>query len=133
MRGWKVVIGLALAASWAAACSPCLEQGANGVPAPGPDQFQLVFSNIVSRETVLYVDGQEVGEVCMETEFATVGNFPVNTHTVLMLKNMLSGTDCYISPNCDNNCDAQQCQGDEVLDTTPFAGRIFATGFIWRQ
>lgn len=132
MNRWLLVL-LGLLGSASAACGPCLEQGKNGVPAPGENEFQLVFSNIVSRETPLYVDGQKVGEVCMETEYATVGNFPVNTNTTLLLKNMLSGNDCYISPNCDSNCDAQICDGDPVIDTTPFAGRVFATGFIWRQ
>ncbi len=133
MRGVFFGLVALLAALASGGCDKCLEQGRNGVPPPGDQEFQLVFSNIVSRESGLLVDGVEVGTVCAETEYATVGNFPVDTHSTIEIHNKLSATYCAISPNCDANCDAQQCEGDPVIDTTPFAGQIFSTGFIWRQ
>ncbi|MBD3368250.1 MAG: hypothetical protein GF405_08790 [Candidatus Eisenbacteria bacterium] len=133
IRGWLVYCGLLLSALAGGGCDNCLEQGRNGVPAPGEDEFQLVFSNIVSRESDLLVDGVEVGTVCAETEYATVGNFPVDTHSIIEIHNKMSATYCAVSPNCDSNCDSQVCEGDPVIDTTPFAGQIFSTGFIWRE
>ncbi len=117
-----------------AGCGKCLEKGSNGVPSPEEGEFQLVFSNIVSRETSIYVNGEKVGEVCDETEYATVGNFPVGTHTIIKMSSMISShTECHVSPNCSSNCDAQECHGEPVIDTTPFSGRKLSTGLIWRQ
>lgn len=116
-----------------AGCSECLEQGSNGVPDPGLDEFQLQFNNIVNRETEIFVDGQLVGTVCLETEYATVGNFPVSTETEIMYRLLLSGTDCYHTPNCDGVCDAQTCWGPPILDSTPFAGRVLVIGIIWDE
>ncbi len=90
-----------------------------------------MFNNIVNGKTEIFVDGQSAGDVCLETEHATVGNFPVSTETEIMYRIKLNDVDCYHSPNCDGNCDAQTCWGPPILDTTPFAGRIFEIGIIW--
>ena len=114
-------------------CSECLERGGNGVPEPGVDEFQLVFNNIVTRETDVFVDGQMAGTICQATEYATVGNFPVSTETEIQFHSMISDTSCYDSPNCSADCGAQTCSGPPFLDTTPFAGRSYVTGLIWLE
>lgn len=132
MRAGLLVWVFLLAASTVLpGCPRCLEQGRNGVPDPEAGEFQLVFNNIVSRETDIYVDGDKVGTVCQETEYATVGNFPVGTHTELMAHSKISSSDCYLSPCCTPDCAAQVCNGARVVDTTPFDGSVFNTGLIW--
>jgi len=66
-----------------------------------------------------------------ETEFATVGHFPVGTSTELMVHSMISDSDCYLSPCCTSDCASQVCHGARVVDTTPFAGSVYNTGLIW--
>ena len=123
--------GLLLALTAVAGCNPCLDKGSNGVPDPPEGMYQLVFSNLVSRETRLIVDGQEAGKVCAETEYATVGNFPVNTHSQIEIRSMVSANSlCHVSPNCDANCGGETCDGDPVIDTTPFSGRKLSTGLV---
>jgi len=106
---------------------------------PGPDEFQLVFNNIVSREsdlTIDYADGAHPAQtftLCQETEYITVGNFPVSTQTIITIHSMVSDSDCHVSPCCSSNCNAQLCQGQPLVDTTPFAGGIYSTGLIWLQ
>lgn len=128
---WMMAGSLLLLSSLLSGCPACLEKGSNGVPEPSLGEFQLVFNNIVSRETELLVDGQMAGTVCAATEYATVGNFPVSTETEILIRLLSSGKDCYESPNCDGNCDGQQCWGPKVVDTTPFSGRVFVTGVKW--
>jgi hypothetical protein len=126
----RLLVILVVAAS-ANGCDTCLEEGSNGFPDPGPDEFQLMFSNIVSRETEIRVNGEMVGAVCQETEFAVVGNFPVGERTEIIVHSLVSGTDCILSPCCSGDCSAQVCHGDPVVNTTPFAGRIYNTALIW--
>ncbi|MBN2495799.1 MAG: hypothetical protein JXR96_14500 [Deltaproteobacteria bacterium] len=120
-----LLFGLALPA-----CEPCLGSGDNGVPDPQDNEFQLVMNNIVTGLTEVYVDGMLAGTVCSETEYATVGNFPVDTHTEILF-HLDNGHRCYDSPNCDPNCGAQTCSGERVIDSRPFAGQIYCTGVKW--
>lgn len=112
-------------------CEPCLESGKHGVPDPEPHEYQLVFDNVVSRNTPVFVDGEKVGVACEETNDVTLGNFPVNTCSIIMARSQVSGTDCYFSPNCTNSCDSQECSPDSCIDTTPYAGEIFHIHLIW--
>ncbi len=124
-----VVIGAALTV----ACPPCLSEGQNGVPDPEANEFQLVFNNIVSRDSDVHVNGEKVATICMETEFATIGNFPVGTDTTIMIHSKVTNSDCYNSPCCTPECSIQVCNGPPLVDTTPFAGQIYETGFIWQE
>jgi hypothetical protein len=124
-----LAVGLALAL---AGCVDCLGQGQNGVGPPGPDEFQLVFSNIVSRESELYLNGNKVCTVCAESEFVTVGNFPAEPETKLHIVSMVDGRICHFSPCCTSDCSNQTCSGEAVFDSTPFSGTIYHTGLIWR-
>jgi hypothetical protein len=114
-------------------CEPCLESGKHGVPDPEPHEYQLVFDNVVSRNTPVFVDGEEIGTVCEETNDVTLGNFPVDTCSIIMARSQVSGTDCYFSPNCTNSCDSQECTPDACADTTPFAGDILHVRLIWQN
>lgn len=134
MKNKMLFLGILLATgSLLAACTDCLEGGSNGFPDPTVEEFQLVFSNIVTRETEVFVDGQLVGTVCQATENATIGNFPVSTETEIKFHSMISGNYCYESPNCSFSCDNEACWGPPILDTTPFAGRPYVTGLIWKD
>ena len=119
-------------------CDPCLEQGRHGVAAPDPDEFQLVFSNIVSRGTELLVDNLDDDWdavsflLCEESEDITLGNFSVSTQTTIEMRSATSGAVCYASPCCTSDCDDQSCNGPPVVDTTPFAGGVYVTGLVWR-
>ena len=119
-------------ATLVAGCQPCMGGGANSVAVPDYFEFQLVFNNIVARNVDLYVDDEYVGTACEETEYITVGNFPVSTATRLKVFSPLSDSDCHISPCCSSDCDSQSCSGAPVIDTTPFAGGVYNTGLIWR-
>jgi hypothetical protein len=136
---WALIPGVA-AVSFVifTGCGPCLEKGKNGVPDPEGEEFQLVFNNIVSRESELTVDNLDDGQeawkftLCEETEYITVGNFPISTQTTIKIHSMVSDSDCYVSPCCTSDCGAQVCYGPPVVDTTPFAGRVYGTGLVWR-
>lgn len=130
MRMDWIALGLLVAGLAGSGCEKCLDGGRNGLPDPVPGQFTLVFSNIVDDDTELFVDGEFAGRVCAQTEYASVGNFPVDTHTTIEIHSLLSGDRCYISPNCDTDCTAQSCDGSPVIDTTPFEGQTYATGFM---
>ena len=136
---WVMILGVTAVSFvifWG--CGPCLEKGGNGVPAPEEHEFQLVFNNIVSRESELTVDILDddqdawVFTLCEETEYITVGNFPVSTETTIKIHSMVSDSDCYVSVCCTSDCGGQECHGPPVVDTTPFAGRVFSTGLVWR-
>ncbi len=127
----RVLCLLACLVSGATGCEPCMGQGQNGVPDPELDEFQLVFNNIIARNTDLLVDGEVVAVLCEETEYITVGNFPVGTDTTILIESRVSGNACYISPCCSSHCSHQSCYGSPVIDTTAFAGRVFVTGLIW--
>ena len=114
-------------------CSPCLDSGKHGVPDPEPHEYQLVFDNVVSRDTPVFVDGKEVGVACEETDNVTLGNFPVSTCSIIMARSQVSGTDCYFSPNCTRSCDDQECDPDFCKDTTPLAGETYHIRLIWEQ
>jgi hypothetical protein len=112
-------------------CEPCLESGKHGVPDPEPNEYQLVFDNVVSRNTPMFVDGEKVGVACEETNNVTMGNFPVSTCSIIMARSEVSGTDCYFSPNCSDSCESQECIPDACMDTTPYAGEIYHIYLIW--
>jgi hypothetical protein len=114
-------------------CEPCLESGKHGVPDPEPHEFQLIFDNVVSRNTPVFVDGEKVGTVCSETNNVTLGNFPVGTCSIIMARSEVSGTECYFSPNCSLSCDDQTCDPDACMDTNPFAGDVFHARLIWAE
>ena len=131
---YSTVAALLLASlgALAAGCEPCLEKGQNGFSEPGPEEFQLMFSNIVSRETEIFVNDVKAGTVCQETENAVVGNFPIDSRTVIKISSLVSAeAECFVSPCCSSDCEGQVCDGDAVTDTTPFAGRVYNTAFIW--
>jgi hypothetical protein len=142
-RGVRMIRLLSLGAFMAlcgptTACNPCLNQGRNGVAEPDPNEFQLVFSNIVSRATELLVDNLDdewdavSSQLCEETEYITVGNFSASTQTTIEIRSGISDGVCHVSPCCTSSCDSQQCDGAPVVDTTPFAGGVFVTGLVWK-
>jgi len=133
MRAPWVALGLMAVGLAVAACEPCLDGGTNGLDEPGEGYYQLVFSNVTGRQTVLYVDGDWAGRICEQTEFASVGNFPVSPETTIEIRSPDFDASCFISPNCSTDCGGQVCDGSAVIDTTPFSGHTFATGFITRQ
>ncbi len=112
-------------------CEPCLESGKHGVPDPEENEYQLVFNNVVSRNTPVFVDGEKVGVVCEETNNVTLGNFPVNTCSIIMARSEVSYTDCYFSPNCTGSCDSQECSPDTCMDTTLYAGETLHIHLVW--
>ncbi|HUU02546.1 MAG TPA: hypothetical protein VM425_13975 [Myxococcota bacterium] len=122
---------LTCTALFAAGCEPCLESGKNGVPDPESGEYQLVVNNKVSRNTPVFVDGEEVGLVCEETNNVTIGNFPVSTCSTIMFHSRVSQSDCYISPNCTQYCENQECAPDTCADTTGFSGIILPIGLVW--
>ena len=130
MKLW-IVLALAGVFWLPLGCEPCLDSGKHGVPDPEPHEYQLVFDNVVSRNTPVFVDGEEVGMACEETNNVTLGNFPVNTCSIIMARSQVSGTDCYFSPNCTQNCGDQECDPDPCKDTTPYAGDIYHISLIW--
>lgn len=131
MRLTVVSVALIIAAVSAAGCEECLGSGKNGVPDPQADEYQLVVTNVVSRNTPVFIDGEEVGVVCEETDNATVGNFPVSDCSTIMFRSRVSGSDCYISPNCTQYCDNQECTPDTCADTTPYAGQLLPISLVW--
>jgi hypothetical protein len=127
-------IGLVLiscSALFWAGCESCLESGKNGVPDPQAGEYQLVVDNAVSRNTPVFIDGEEVGLICEETDNVTVGNFPVSDCSTIMFHSRVSGSDCYISPNCSQYCQDQECSPDTCADTTGYSGEILPIGLVW--
>ncbi len=124
---------LTCTALFAAGCEPCLESGKNGVPDPGSDEYQLLVDNVVSRNTPVFVDGEEVGLVCEETNNVTIGNYPVSDCSTIMFRSRVSASDCYISEHCTNFCEDQECTPDTCTDTRPYAGNIKHIGLIWAE
>ena len=130
----RMLLGMVLAGmGLACAGCDCLDSGDNGFGPPEQDEFQLVFDNVVSRNTPVYVNGEHVGTVCQETGDVTLGNFPVDECTVIRIRSEVSQTDCYISPNCTTECSAQECSGNPCLDTRPYAGRQMKVTFTWSE
>lgn len=128
-----LVVLVTITSGLALGCEPCLESGEHGVPDPEAHEFQLIFDNVVSRNTPVFVNGEEVGNVCSETDDVTLGNFPVDTCTVIMAHSQVSGSDCYFSPNCTQSCADQECDPDTCLDTNQFAGDVFHARLIWAE
>jgi hypothetical protein len=127
--GW--IVAAIISSVLVPGCEPCLESGKHGVPDPEAHEYQLVFNNEVSRNTAVFVDGKEVGKACSETNGVTLGNFPVDTCSIIIARSDVTGEDCHFSPNCTFSCDSQECDPDTCNDTTRYAGEIYTISLIW--
>ncbi len=112
-----LVIALSTCAGLLAGCDNCLGKGRHGVPDPGPGEWQFVFSSYTGREVGLFVNGEKAGVVCENAKEVTIGNYPIHSCTIVRAHIRETAKDCFYSPNCTDDCDAQVCDPDTCLDT----------------
>jgi hypothetical protein len=117
-----LLIGMAMAVSpHLAGCVDCIDSGHNGkVPDAGPDEFQLVLSNGISREMPVYVDDEKVATVCADSKGVVIGNFKVSDCSTFKVRNEAQSCTARLTPCTTYLCQDTTCS--ECFDTRPSAG-----------
>jgi hypothetical protein len=111
---WILAAG---AAAWAAACSECIGPSHNrSVPPPAADEFQLIMNNGISRDLPVYVDEEEIGSICGESDCVIVGNFKVGTCTKVRAFNEVQQCMSDFGPCMAYMCEPPSC--GTCFDTT---------------